>query len=313
MYHCRDVKVAAKSQSVSDAGHAERASSLPVPLRAWSRLGRHVSIRRRLLIAKWLTSRLISSGEPYLDPKGFVFAIDPGDPFQAAMLLGIHDPVVEHLIGQYAAPGTSVIDAGANLGYFTLRLGRQVGRCGTVHAFECDPRIISRLERHVADNGLDWVKVNRCGVMDRTTNATLYLPDQLGWSSTLKNAWGATEATTVAMVSIDDYVDSERIDPRSLSFIKLDLEGCELQAVDGGRETLATSSAAVLIEFDPPRMRALGQQPDQLLSLMAELGFEPWSPVAITGQQVRLVRGAQPEIGEDVLFLKRSDPRAPRY
>jgi FkbM family methyltransferase len=291
--------------AVEEAAGLSTAQPLPAPLRIWSRIGRRVPIKARLRVTRALSSRLVSSGVPYEAGGGFVFEIDSDDPFQATMLAGLYDPFIEALLGRFVGPGDTVIDGGAHLGYFSLRLGSLVGPHGSVHSFECDPRVVPRLRRHVEMNGLDWISVNACGLLDESTDdATLFLPSQLGWSSVLEGAWGATHAATVSMVTIDDYVAENGLDPAQLSFLKLDVEGGELQALRGARETLAGTSAPVLVEFIPARMRAMGQDPSDLVTLMAEHGFAPWTPRADRRGHVRLLSGALPEVGEDLVFLK---------
>ena len=258
-----------------------------------------------------LSSRLLSSGVPYQAGGGFVFEIDRDDPFQATMLAGLYDPFIEDLLGRFVGPGDTVIDGGAHLGYVSLRLARLVGASGSVHSFECDPRVVPRLKRHVELNGIDWITVNACGLLDESTDeATLFLPPQLGWSSMLEGAWGATQVATVSMVTLDNYLSENGLDPAQLSFVKLDVEGCELQALRGARGTLAVTSAPVLVEFIPERMRAMGQDPGDLLTLMTEHGYEPWTPVTERRGHVRLLPGALPEAGEDVVFLKGDPPDA---
>lgn len=243
-------------------------------------------------------------GADYRAAGGFTFQIDNRDPFQATMLFGLYDPIVERIVSRYTTPGGIAIDAGAHLGYFSLRLARLVGRDGAVHAFECDPRLIPRLKRHAEINGLSWLTVNACGLLDVEKDAELYLPDQLGWSSTIKDAWGATQSTNVRMTTIDHYVAERGIDPERLSFIKLDVEGAELLALRGASSVLRQTSAPVLIEYLPERMGQLGQQPEELEGLMAEHGYVPWSPDRLRRGEVRLHPGLSPRIGEDVLFLK---------
>lgn len=280
-------------------------ASIPPVLRAWSRAGRVFGIRTRVRVTAQLSRRLLRSQTTYLDANGLTLEVDPDDPFQATMLLGLYDTVVEAILRRFTPVGGAVIDAGAHFGYFSLRLARLVGPSGSVHAFECDPRLLPKLRRHVELNGADWITVNECGLLDRSSaHEQLYLPTQLGWASMLPGAWGATEMATVAMVTLDEYVDSHGLQPEALSLIKLDLEGCELPALQGARDTLALTSAPVLVEFVPDRMRAMDQDPDELLSLMAELGYDPWSPVVTRAGRLRLERGARPRQGEDVLFLK---------
>lgn len=237
---------------------------------------------------------------------GFAFAVDRDDPFQAMMLLGAYDPVIEHLVHRYTPVGGTVIDGGAHLGYFSLRFARLVGPTGAVHAFECDPRLVPRLERHVQLNALPWIKVNATGLSDREDTSELYLPDQLGWSSTLKGAWGATERATVAMTTIDRYVRDTEIDPTRLSFIKLDIEGSEAAALRGAYGVLRATSAPVLLEYLPERLGEMNEAADDLLALMDDLGYEPWAPAIGSRGKVELRPGTRPSVGEDLVFLKRN-------
>jgi FkbM family methyltransferase len=182
-----------------------------------------------------------------------------------------------------------------------------VGPTGTVHSLECDPRLVPRLKNHVDLNCLRQVQVHDCGVLDRDLEAAqLFLPRYLGWASVREIPWRITGSVAVRMVTLDGYVAKNGIDPERLSVIKLDAEGAELAALQGASELLRATSAAVLVEYVPDRMRDLGDEPDALLTLMAEAGYEPWAPMRMARGRVRLSRGTEPAVGEDILFLKRS-------
>ncbi|MFZ0040961.1 MAG: FkbM family methyltransferase [Solirubrobacteraceae bacterium] len=302
-----DLEVGAAPVTAPASGfRTVEATRLPRALRAWSRIGRRVPIATRLRVTGRLSARLVASGQTYLGPGGIAFSIDHDDPFQATMLVGLYDPLVEAVLRRYTPPGGIVIDAGAHLGYFSLRVGRWVGPTGSVHAFECDPRLVPRLRHHVEINGLDWVIVNDLGLADHSGQASLSLPNQLGWASTIEGAWGASQATAVTMTTLDEYAVANGLAPEQISFIKLDVEGSELQAIRGARNLLAVTSAPVLVEFVPWRMRLQQQDPTDLLTLMNELGFDPWAPSWTRDGRLRLRPGADSALGEDVLFLKRT-------
>lgn len=281
------------------------AHRLPVAMRAWSVLGRNANPNVQLRVANRLARRLLVPGRAYASAGDFVVEIDREDPFQPAMALGLFGRLTEGVLRRYAQPGATVIDAGAHLGYFTMEMARCVGAAGQVHAFEPDPRIYPRLRCHVDANGLSWVVANQCGLLDREVEAQdLALPAQLGWASVIPGFGNATEVTRVRMVTLDQYLRDENVDPGRITLIKIDVEGAELEALHGATETLSAAPAAVLVEHIPDRMLRFGQNPTELLTLMGDHGYEPWVPALKSGK-LALNPGSDPT-GEDLLFLKRN-------
>ena len=65
--------------------------------------------------------------------------------------------IYEKLPGFLGRSGQIIVDAGANVGFYTLRQAKAVGPSGHVYAVEPNPDSYSRLERNVAQNGLAWV------------------------------------------------------------------------------------------------------------------------------------------------------------
>lgn len=63
---------------------------------------------------------------------------------------GIFDLAVSELAWRLLQPGDAVLDAGANIGYFSLLFSQRVGPAGRVHAFEPHPRLSEALRRNVA-------------------------------------------------------------------------------------------------------------------------------------------------------------------
>lgn len=291
-----------------ETGSGAQHATLPAAVRAWELVGRIGAFRGRARVGTSLVRQFVRSDRSYTSDAGRL-RIDPEDYFQACMLLGIFDPVGVKLAARFARPGSIAIDGGAFIGYFTLHLARAVGSGGQVHSFEPDPRVAPRLREHVALNRLGHVRVVERALLDRSgLELDLRLPDQLGFGTVAEgHLAGVRRRAPVRSIALDDYVLELGLDPRQISFIKLDVEGVERAALEGMEKTLDSSEAAVLVEVIPERMRRLGQSLSELIGFMAARGYEPWLPRlrgAVLARGLELQRGG-PDADGDLLFTKR--------
>jgi FkbM family methyltransferase len=281
------------------------ARPLPLPLRAWLATGLAGRERARGFTTK-LARRLLRD-EPYRTPDGFVLRVDAADPImQTQMVLGLFDPQIEAIVGRYARPGTVAVDAGAHIGFVSMLLARAVGEGGRVESFECDPRIVPRLREHVALNGFgERIEVNERAVWNADGDELeMKLAEIPGLSYVDDGMWEPVATASVPTVTLDAHLARRGVAPEAISFIKLDVEGAEPEALDGLAGTLAATGAALLMEFQEWSMQAHPGRREQLLETVGGHGYEPYTPTLGTDGELTLVPGAVPSIGEDVLFLK---------
>ena len=87
--------------------------------------------------------------------RGRVMHLDPSDTGVTPLLFyrGMMDPLETQLVQELVRSGDTVIDIGANVGYYTLLFSELVGETGRVIAFEPDPNNFALLERNVLGNG----------------------------------------------------------------------------------------------------------------------------------------------------------------
>ncbi|MDQ3242738.1 MAG: FkbM family methyltransferase [Gemmatimonadota bacterium] len=78
--------------------------------------------------------------------------LDPVDSLLLSMR-GIYEPAETALVQQLVGPGSTVLDIGANIGYYTLQFAELVGASGRVIAFEPDPANFELLARNTQLNG----------------------------------------------------------------------------------------------------------------------------------------------------------------
>src|SRR4051794_37214555 len=81
---------------------------------------------------------------------GYRICVSPAE--HLGYLLGTAEVHLQRAIREYVAPGATVYDIGANLGYVSLSLSKKVGPTGHVIAFEPVPRNIESLRRNIELN-----------------------------------------------------------------------------------------------------------------------------------------------------------------
>jgi FkbM family methyltransferase len=205
----------------------------------------------------------------------FSVEIDTTYPIERQMLSGEYDPETAAVIREFSRPGSCCIDVGANVGAHTLLLAKLVAPHGRVYAFEPGPPIHARLERNVQLNPeiASVIVVERLGLSDRP--GVLCLNEE---SHNRGNAHLLDEdGVRVDVVTLDSYF-AQRPVRSPISFIKIDVEGMELEVLRGARELLVRHRPAVYFETMPGSraryMRMHGEDPFELLAhFFSELGY----------------------------------------
>jgi FkbM family methyltransferase len=161
-----------------------------------------------------------------------------------AYVFGTSEPEVVQVIQREVRPGSLALDIGANIGYFTLLLAKQVGAEGKVIAFEPLPEVFDVLKENVATNGYRNVVLESKAVTDDTGCVRLSQTRAEPLSSVESIISGS--GITVPAVALDDYFPGrgDRVD-----FIKMDIEGAELLALKGMQEILQRDRPVLVVEL----------------------------------------------------------------
>ena len=160
-----------------------------------------------------------------------------------------------------ARPGMAVVDAGANVGYFSVLLARMLGRDGRVFAFEPAPDNHFVLEANALLTGQLYptaapVRAFRLALADRPGTMTLGLFDwNLGLHSLVHGGGGAGRSVPVEAVTLDSLRFEEDGRPpaidRRIDLIKADTQGSELLLLRGAERTLEADRPLLCLECEP--------------------------------------------------------------
>ncbi len=206
----------------------------------------------------------------------------------ANVVFGTYERPETQWIEAHVSAGDTVVDIGANIGYFTMLMALAVGPRGRVHAFEPVRENADLLERSVVENRFDdRVVIHRMALGKVTGNAalatlTLAAGSQNSGGSFLAESAGVPsghEMRTVPVSRLDDVVLGERV-----SLVKIDVEGAEPLVFDGARRLLKRDTPWILSEINAVQLRRVsGVTPRELIQLMKGLGYDC---IALEGSQV---------------------------
>lgn len=149
------------------------------------------------------------------------------------------------------------IDVGANLGEYTLFMAKRLTN-GKVISFEPMSKMVELLEENISLNHFKNVQVCPFGLSNKNDIAMVHEVDDQheGLGTFFLGDRKSKTATGVELRTLDGVWDTLEIN--RLDFIKMDIEGSEFYALQGGRNTIAKFRPYILIEINQPTYMAAG-------------------------------------------------------
>jgi FkbM family methyltransferase len=165
----------------------------------------------------------------------------------------------------WVRPGATVVDVGANIGFFTVRFGRWVGPGGHVLAIEPEARNVASLRRRIDRAGLtEVVECFHAAAAERAGTVRLELNPIHPGDHHLGDGGVPVPAVTL---------DGLTADRRPVGLIKIDVQGAELRVLEGAARVIAEDRPAIFMEVDDPSLRRLGTSAGELMAALAAMGY----------------------------------------
>jgi FkbM family methyltransferase len=245
-------------------------------LRRWARTGKKAS-RLFRLVERW-GPRLATTALETRLPNGCRVSCDLNEFVQRQVyFMGVFEPVESYLFARLLRRGMTVIDAGANIGQYSLLASTAVGRSGSVHSFEPVPAICASLRRHVSLNRLSNVSVNQQALWHEESTVKLGLPPDDSYNAgswTIGTSESQTAFVSAEAIRLDTYVSIHNLS--RIDLIKMDIQGAEPFALEGARKLLADWRPTLMMEVHRPSLVALGSSPEALWALLSQFGYRAW-------------------------------------
>jgi FkbM family methyltransferase len=180
---------------------------------------------------------------------------------------------VQQALAAHLRPGQVFFDIGANIGFFTLIGARSVGPRGSVIAFEPEPDNAAAIDRNLRLNGLSNYQLFQAAIAEKEGRARLWLTEHPG-GHTLESAGRPPDMRSsleVDVLTIDSLVAQGRIPKPHL--VKVDVEGAEIPALEGMRQTLRKARPIVICELDDSSATKVEKKCREVEELLATDGY----------------------------------------
>jgi FkbM family methyltransferase len=178
------------------------------------------------------------------------------------------EPAEGQLLRQLARPGMRFLDVGANIGYFTVLMAKHAPGA-VIDAVEPEPSNARMLAMNVWHNKVDatvWPLALSGGERSLPLQLTEHNAGDTRTHAARSHQWYGSVAVAARG---DDLFGS-----RGFDLVKLDVQGFELDVLQGMPETLERSPGiAVVAEFWPKALRDRNVDPYTVLRSYREMGF----------------------------------------
>jgi FkbM family methyltransferase len=184
----------------------------------------------------------------------------------------------------YIKPGMTVLDLGAHHGLYTLLASKRVGASGRVFAFEPSQRERKSLSQHLFLNHCHNVAVESLALGKENAKVDLYVVEE--WAAgcnSLKppDVPAKTSRTPVQVRRLDDWLNEHKVG--KVDFVKLDVEGAELDALRGAEDFLTrVPRPVILAEIQDIRTAPWGYRAKEIIELLSQKRFR-WFSITQAG------------------------------
>ncbi len=220
-------------------------------------------------LVNWVILKIIP--ESILLPTGRILFFNKKDPVvSGALALGVYEGFETSLFQAELKAGMTVVDIGANIGYYTVIAANAVGQTGKVIAFEPDKQSADILQKNIKTNKFNNISFINKAVSNTIGLLHLYVSNKNRGDNRIYDPGDGRQYVEVEVTTLDHTISPEtRID-----IIKMDIQGAEALALDGMEESIKRSKKITFFtEFWPESIKNTGRSPEEFLKKLISLGF----------------------------------------
>ncbi|KLT66641.1 FkbM family methyltransferase [Pedobacter sp. BMA] len=185
--------------------------------------------------------------------------------------MGDYEPWVKKHFKRLIRPGDVVLDVGANIGFHSLYFSTLTGPTGKVIAVEPINQNFVALQKNIGLNGFDNIINVQKALANETKEIQIHIDPEAKNPGAFSLLEQGVKNTGVSCIKGDDLLNDLKIN--TVNFIKIDVEGYELEALKGLSLTVAHSRPVIIFEYDRAYQLKAAQAPDALFLFLQSFNY----------------------------------------
>ncbi len=213
--------------------------------------------------------------QPIVQLNGYQLSTIPDDIgiSRELQIFKTHEPLTTKLTSKILEKGMTCLDIGANIGYYAFLESKAIGENGKVIAIEPSPINFKQLKKNLELNNFSNVEVYNFAGGDKKGKVEFVLSPLSNLSyvatSRTKIPEGA-QITEVQMIKMDDFVEEKKLS--KVDFVRMDVEGYEINIFEGMWDTIKKFKPIIQMEF---HVQSIGQKEQlKFFTTLRDLGYE---------------------------------------
>lgn len=190
------------------------------------------------------------------------------------VLTGWHEKNSSKFIQKEIKEGMSIVEIGANIGYYTLIEANIIGKNGHIYAFEPNLKNMQNLKTNIHLNSYeDMVSFYPFAIGGENTTADFYVADFGNLSTFAKREDNLCDykIQKTKVVKLDDILRGKKID-----YFRMDVEGYETEVIKGMHEILSSQEApyGMFIEVHSELLHKLNSTAKEFINKLSGYGYD---------------------------------------
>lgn len=186
------------------------------------------------------------------------------------IIMGVYEEYETTLFLNLINRDYTMLDIGANIGWYTLNAARIIGENGKIYAFEPISSNYNLLKKSIEHNGFKNIILEQKAVSDSIGKVKIFLAKYNIGNHSIVNIEGKRNFIEVETIRLDTYFEENT----KIDIVKMDVEGSEGKVIRGMGQIFRNNDDLIIFtEFWPDGIERSGLNPEKFIDELLNHNF----------------------------------------